>query len=180
MAAEDITIDTNAGTCAGAADRISLDLDWPALTTVLRDVVVQVKIDGVPDVVVGVLRGGMIPAVLLAHQVGGRRVRAVEITHTATDAANAPKTAVPVLVNPGSLGDLAGLDVLIVDDVAGSGDTLVAAMELVTAARARRVRTAVCVVNELNWQPANDRAPHQTPSYVGIRCQGWVRFPWEK
>src|SRR5258708_14033773 len=85
-----------------------------------------VSADGVPDVVVGILRGGMVPAVQLAHLLGIRTVRAVELTRTLADEVNAAKTARPVVANPGSLGDLSGQDVLIVDDIAGSGLTILA------------------------------------------------------
>lgn len=161
------------------AERIGLDLDWPRFIGLVSSLAADVGKDDLPDVVVGILRGGMVPAVFLAHRLGLRVVRAVEITHTTADGPNATKTSVPVLVNPASLGGLSGLDVLVVDDVAGSGDTLVTAIELAVAAGASRVRTAVCVVNELNWRSANDRRPHEALTYVGVRCRGWVRFPWE-
>lgn len=160
------------------ADQIGLDLDWAQFTALVTRLASDVGPQR-PDVVVGILRGGMIPAVLLAHRLGLRTVRAVEITHTTTDGPNATKTARPAVVNPVSLGDLTGRDVLIVDDVAGSGDTLAVAVEQAATAGAGRVRTAVCVVNELNWRSANDRDPHQTLTYVGVCCRGWVRFPWE-
>lgn len=161
------------------ADQIGLELDWPQFTALVTGLADDVSEDGLPDVVVGILRGGMVPAVLLAHQVGLRTVRAVEITHTTADIPNAGKTTRPVLVNSVSLGDLTGLDVLIVDDVAGGGQTLAAAQQLAVTAGARRARTAVCVVNERNWRSANGREPHQALTYVGVCCQGWVRFPWE-
>lgn len=161
------------------ADQVDLDLDWPELTALVSVLAARVTDDGIPDAVVGVLRGGIVPAVLVAHRWGVRDVRAVEITHTTAEGVNAGKTASPVLVNPASLGEVAGLDVLIVDDVAGSGQTLAAAVDLAVAAEAHRVRTAVCVVNELNWRPANDRSPREALTYVGVACQGWVRFPWE-
>jgi hypoxanthine phosphoribosyltransferase len=40
--------------------------------------------------------------------------------------------------------------VLVVDDVAGTGDTIAAAVRHVHAAGTRRVRTLVCAVNVLN------------------------------
>ncbi|MDP4511758.1 phosphoribosyltransferase [Nonomuraea turcica] len=133
--------------------------------------------DSAPQTLVAVLRGGAIPAVMLAHQLRLRDLRAVEVTHTADDSTNAAKTAQPVAVNPASLGDLAGRDVLIVDDVAGMGHTLAAAGGLVADAGASRVRTAVCVVNEDNWE---GRLPAEAAvTYIGTITHGWVVFPWE-
>lgn len=42
-------------------------------------------------------------------------------TAVRADGVNAAKTPPPVVASPGSLGDLSGHDVLIVDDIAGSG-----------------------------------------------------------
>jgi hypoxanthine phosphoribosyltransferase len=158
-----------------AAEAIALDLGWPRLTELITALASDVAADGLPDLIVGVLRGGAVPAVLFAHRLGVRAIRAVEVTHTTADSPNAAKTSRPQVTNAASLGELAGLDVLIVDDVAGSGDTLVCARQLVYDARASRVRTTVCVLNEQNWT-ADDR---HRPSYVGTYCRGWVRFPWE-
>jgi len=99
----------------------------------------------------------------------------LELTHTAVDGSNAPKTAQPVLRNPASLGNLSALDVVVVDDIAGSGETIVAAVRLVRASGARRVRTFVCAVNTLNWRHTRDRPA----DIVGREIAGWVKFPWE-
>ncbi|MEU8781362.1 phosphoribosyltransferase family protein [Streptomyces sp. NPDC048637] len=73
--------------------------------------------------VVGTMRGGVLPAVWLAHRLGIRDVRTVEVTHTTDDGINAAKTRLPAARNPASLGDLTGLDVLLVDDIAGSASS---------------------------------------------------------
>jgi uncharacterized protein len=157
---------------------IALDLDWAHLDPLIGFLAKHVREDGVPDVIVGILRGGMVPAVMLAHRVGVRSVRGVEITHTTVDGPHGPKTPYPVITNPDSLGAFAGVDVLLVDDVAGSGDTVDTAADLLVAS-AGRVRCAVVVVNVVNWHAANARAPHEVHDYIGTTCAGWVRFPWE-
>ncbi|MFI6770733.1 hypothetical protein [Streptomyces sp. NPDC050355] len=73
---------------------------------------------------VGIMRGGVIPAVWLAHRLGIRDVRTVGITPTTSDSIDAAKTTLPGVRNAASLGDLTGLDVLLVDDTAGSGAPL--------------------------------------------------------
>jgi hypoxanthine phosphoribosyltransferase len=130
--------------------------------------------------VVGILRGGIVPAVLLAHQLGVRDVRGIEVTRTLTDGPNGAKSPLPQVTNPASLGGLpAAADVLLVDDVAGSGDTVDTAAAMLSRATAGRVRRAVVVVNIINWNNANTVAPHHIQDYIGTTCAGWVRFPWE-
>lgn len=158
---------------------IALDLTWADLDHHVAVLADRIRQDGVPQVIVGILRGGMIPAVQLAHQLGVRDVRGIEITRTLTDEPNGAKAAEPKIVNPASLGSLdAGADVLLVDDVAGSGDTIDIAADLLTHVAAR-VRRATLVVNTINWNNNNTVAPQRIQDYIGTTCAGWVRFPWE-
>lgn len=152
-------------------------LTWLGMEELVNRIAEAISDDGVPQIVVGVLRGGGIPAVWLSHRLWLRDVRGVEVTHTIDDDINAAKTQRPVAVNPASLGDLTRRDVLIVDDVAGTGHTLADVVGLVADAGASRVRTAVCVVNEDNW--AGRLSADATVTYIGTITHGWVVFPWE-
>lgn len=159
---------------------IALDLSWGDLDEQVADLARQIRRDGVPHVIVGILRGGMVPAALLAHQLGVRDVRGVDVTRNLTDVPHGAKTPLPRITNPASLGAFApDSEVLLVDDVAGSGDTAEAAATLLTSRGAARVRRAVLVVNTVNWDIANTVAPQQIQDYIGTTCAGWVRFPWE-
>src|SRR5207249_3541915 len=87
--------------CGGTnvdADRTGLALDWPTFTRLATGLAADIARDGPPQVLVGVLRGGMVPTVMLAHALGLRAVRAVEVTHTTTDDIDAAKTEAPVVV----------------------------------------------------------------------------------
>jgi hypoxanthine phosphoribosyltransferase len=68
-----------------AASSPAAVLDWAAVTTITGTLAKAVAVGSRPDVVVGVLRGGMIPAVMLAHALGLREVRALDVTHTIAD-----------------------------------------------------------------------------------------------
>jgi hypoxanthine phosphoribosyltransferase len=152
-------------------------MGWERVTQLSTDLSKHVRTDGIPDIVVGVLRGGMIPAVLVCHSLGLRDLRAVDVTHTLDDQVNAAKTAHPTLRRIRTLGPLDGADVLVVDDIAGSGATIVDVAELARRRNANRVRTAVCVLNRANWTGSAE--PHQVLNYVGATVEGWVIFPWE-
>jgi len=115
---------------------------------------------------------------MICHALGVRDLRSVHVTRTVADGVDADKTPEPVCRNAASLGDLAGADVLVVDDIAGSGATLRDVAGLVRACEPATVRTAACVVNQANWRDHRD--PHQVVTYIGVTVDRWVIFPWEK
>ena len=152
-------------------------LVWSDMEKQIDRIACTAEADGRPQTIVGVVRGGLVPAVMLAHRFGIRDVRAVEVTHTIDDTTDAVKTARPLSRNSASLGDVGGLDVLVVDDVAGTGETLAVVLQIVEQAGAARVRSAVLVVNEANW--TSDQPPGESVTCIGERVRSWVVFPWE-
>ncbi|OII66344.1 MULTISPECIES: phosphoribosyltransferase [unclassified Streptomyces] len=149
--------------------------DIGAATTALAQQTLAV---GVPQAVVGIVRGGLIPAVWIAHRLGVHDVRTIEVTRTTSDAVNAAKTPLPTVRNPASLGNLAGLDVLLVDDIAGSGTTLAHTAQIVRDLGPARVRTAVLAVNRANWPAGSE--PHDRIDHIARLTTAWVVFPWEE
>jgi uncharacterized protein len=149
-------------------------LSWDDIGSACARLAEEAADGSAPDVVVGIARGGLVPAVMIAHLLGLRDLRHVSLTRTGGDEINAPKIPVAAACGPGSLGDLRGRSVLLVDDVAGSGETIEAAAALVSSLSPARLRTAVCVVNDGNWRDG------QLPDHIAIRSRRWVVFPWER
>ncbi|WP_042380005.1 phosphoribosyltransferase [Streptacidiphilus melanogenes] len=153
-----------------------LYLTWDDIEAATGALAEQVTAGGMPQAVVGIMRGGMVPAVWLAHRLGIRDVRSIEVTHTTKDGIGAPKTSLPTVRNPGSLGDLSALDVLLVDDIAGSGETLAHTADMLRDLGAR-VRTAVLTVNRANWTQEDE--PARAIDHIASLQDTWIVFPWE-
>jgi hypothetical protein len=151
-------------------------LDWLKFAKIVEDISGRILADGTPDVIVGILRGGLVPAVMIAHAIGVRAVRAIEITHTMSDGENASFSPQPSVTNASSIGDLADLDVLIIDDVVGTTHTISVAENIVLSAGAARVRTLACCEVSGYERLEGGRAL----DYVGVAYSAWVILPWER
>jgi uncharacterized protein len=167
------------GRLSAAPDQHGVALSWAEVSETCAAIAGRVSADGCPDVIVCLIRGGMIPGVLLSHALGCRDLRGLSLTHTRADGIDAAKTSRPVLSNPGSAGNVRTRDVLLVDDVAGTGQTALAAVAMIRNRGAARTRIAVCAVNTQNWNPAAPD-PGECLDYIGGRYRGWVVFPWER
>ena len=118
-----------------------------------------------PDVIVGVLRGGWLPARVLSDFLGvGVDSVGVEFYLGVAETRKAPVLTQSVSV------PVTGKRVLVVDDVADSGEslTLVKAHVLQKGAKEVRVATVYCKP----WSVVK-------PEYYARESSCWVVFPWE-
>ena len=124
-----------------------------------------------PDVIVAVARGGYVPARLLADFLDVNNMLSVQSQHW-TEAARAEERA--ILKYPFKV-DLNGENVLVVDDIVDTGETLKLARDYVTD----------------NWNPGNVRtAALQWISsvakfepdyyYIEVKDWTWFQYPWTR
>jgi hypoxanthine phosphoribosyltransferase len=119
-----------------------------------------------PDVVLAVARGGLALAMGLAYALD---VKVLHMVNVELYTGVGTRLDAPVLLTPApSAGDLAGLRVLIADDVADSGLTL----ELVRAWCAEHVAESRSAVLYLKPPSVIE------PDYVWRRTPRWIDFPW--
>ncbi len=126
------------------------------------------------DHIVGISRSGLVPAVMLSHHLGVRPLSAINIMRTLNDEIYAEKTD-PQYGEMQDLKHLREKNVLLIDDIVGTGLTLRKATELLKLAGCRPT-TATLVVNQENL---GDVDPAQVVDIVGSIVHGWVVFPWE-
>ncbi|MBI4215006.1 phosphoribosyltransferase [archaeon] len=120
-----------------------------------------------PEVVVGISRGGFIPAVLVSDELGVPQVYAVNIKRYVGVGKSLPA---PLLLQKLDVSHVKSKRLLIVDDLVDKGDTMKAALQMSKNAEAAEVRTAALLC----------KSPSFKPDYYVRETQEWVVFPWEK
>lgn len=119
-----------------------------------------------PDVVLGIARGGLIPAGSLAYALDCKNLFTLSVEfYTGVD----ERLDVPVMLPPFlNAADLDDASVLIVDDVADTGETLQLVNDFCVG-HVRQARTAVLYSKPQSIIEAD---------YVWRRTDKWINFPW--
>ena len=142
-------------------------LTWQGFGAATRQLATEVADSGFrPDVVLAIARGGLTVAGALAYALAVKNCFAMNVElYTGVDS----RLDVPVVLPPTlDVLDIAGLRVLIADDVADTGKTL----DLVTNFIAGHVAEArSAVLYRKPWSIVE-------PDYVWRHTDQWINFPW--
>jgi len=143
---------------------------WPEVDRWADTVAGRVRAAGrLPETIVGLTRGGWVPARLLTDRLGVRRLVSLRVQHWGVTAARDGAAK----LTEGLSGSVANESVLVVDDITDTGESLRLASEHVQAAGPRTVETAALV-----------HIAHSKflPTYFGEEIPRgawvWVVFPW--
>ncbi len=122
--------------------------------------------DFTPDIVLGIARGGLLPAGSIAYALDCKNLFTLSVEfYTGVD----ERLDVPVMLPPFlDAADLTGAAVLIVDDVADTGKTLELVRQFCSG-HVAEARTAVLYAK-----------PHSVivPDFVWRSTEKWINFPW--
>ena len=119
-----------------------------------------------PDVIVGIARGGWIPARILSDVLYMDTLQNIRIEYY-TDVGSKGKE--PKITQP-LTGSMKGKNVLLIDEVADTGDTLQHAIDHVKNLGVKEVRSAV-----LHYKPTST----VVPDYYMVETTSWTVYPWE-
>jgi uncharacterized protein len=123
----------------------------------------------VPQTLVGLSRGGWVPARLLADRLGVRRLVSLRVQHWGVTATRDGAAQ----LSEGLSAKVDGESVLVVDDITDTGDSLRLASEHVRAAGPRSVETAAFVhIGHARFVPTYWGEEIPRGAWV------WVVFPW--
>ncbi|WP_135667088.1 phosphoribosyltransferase [Halorhabdus rudnickae] len=143
--------------------------NWEYIYGLCRDVSDDVKADDFePDVVVALARGGWFAGRILCDFLGLDDLTSLKIEHYVGTAAKADE---PEVRYPMPEGSVEGKDVLIIDDIADTGQSIEHATEYVQDRDPNAVRTATLQLLQTS---------EVEPDFVGERLEEWtwVVYPW--
>jgi hypoxanthine phosphoribosyltransferase len=118
-----------------------------------------------PDIIVGIARGGLIPAVRLSHLLGDKLLRMIHIKLYKD--INLKQEKPELLADVGELPS----KVLVVDDVSDTGETLEFVLKHVREKGAKEVKVAT-----IAYKPGS----RVKPDYYVFETNKWIVFPWEE
>jgi hypoxanthine phosphoribosyltransferase len=141
---------------------------WDDIEISVLEVGKSILIDRfMPDVLVAIATGGLIPAKLLSDLLNINSIREVEAKFYRSVGVTDSK---PV-IKSAHLDGIENRNVLIVDDVSDTGETLNAVVNLVSMFSPKVVKTSTLYVKP--WA-------RTIPDYYHRKVDGWIVFPWDK
>ncbi len=119
-----------------------------------------------PDIIVAVSRGGFDPARILSDELNIRSLASLQVIYYAGVNEKNDKPQVKYPLN----ADIAGLNVLVVDDVADSGSSLKVVKDYVDSLGPGEVRIAT--LHHKPWSRFE-------PDFYAESADKWIIYPWE-
>ena len=121
-----------------------------------------------PDHLVGVALGGLVPLTLISRELGVANVSVIRARSYDADSHQRKELIIDELPEI----DLSGKQVLLIDEIADSGETLKKVSELLRErSHAEVIKTATLVVHATRCSAC--------PDFSVMKTDEWVVFPWE-
>lgn len=141
---------------------------WDRIYDMLIELAKRVKDSGFkPDLIVGVCRGGWAPARVMSDLLENANTASIRIEFYLVPGVTAKKPVISQAI----MVPVKGVNVLVVDDVADTGESLKVAVEHLEVCGAKAIRTAT-----LYYKPQSILKP----DFFIIQTEQWIIFPWER
>ncbi len=145
------------------------NLSWGAANRLARVLAHKVIESGYePDIILGIARGGLVPARMVSDFLLKNDLLSITTQHWGI-ATNLGKARIKYSLPQEA--DISGKRVLVVDDVADTGDSISITMEYLKERKSLEVRTAV-----LHYKTCSTLIP----DYYGEKLEewNWIIYPW--
>ena len=142
-------------------------MDWDLFYQLARKVASKINNSGFkPDIIVGLARGGWVLARVLCDLIGVKDLVSLKVEHWGVTATPDGKAKLKYPLNV----DLSGKNVLVVDDITDTGESLRVTLEYIKSLNPLQIKTAA--LRHINTSKF-------LPEYFGEEITWrWVIFPW--
>ncbi len=143
-----------------------LRMSWDATIAHCEDLAAKIH-DFRPQMIIGLSRGGLVPARIMSDMLDVREVGVLGVTFYK---AMGKPVDFPKITQELTM-DLAGKRVLIVDDVADTGRSLMVAKDYLQRKGAKEIKIAT-----IHYKPNSVFKP----DYFVATTTAWIVYPWER
>lgn len=142
-------------------------MDWNLFYKLARQVATKINSSGYrPDIIVGLARGGWVLARVLCDLIGIKDLVSLKVEHWGVTATPDGKAQLKYPLNV----DLTGKNVLVVDDITDTGESMRVTLEYLKSLKPSEIKTAA--LRHINTSKF-------LPDYFGEEITWrWVIFPW--
>ena len=141
---------------------------WDQAYDMLIELARRVKDSGFrPDLIVGVCRGGWAPARVMSDLLENANTASIRIEFYLAPGVTARKPVISQAITV----PVKGLNVLVVDDVSDTGESLKVAVDHIDVCGAKAIKTAT-----LYYKPQS----LFKPDFFMVQTEQWIIFPWER
>lgn len=144
-----------------------LEPSWDEIEEMCRELCKKIKKEFEPEIIIAIIRGGMIPGRLFSDYLGNNNVATVKTEHYIGIGKTMKK---PVITQPLTV-DIKGKKVLLVDDVSDSGKSLKEVVKYLKEKNPEEIKVAT-----LHYKPGSVYKPNY---FIGTTDK-WIIYPWEK
>jgi len=156
-----------------------LKFSWQRMDKLHRiaaDKVVQGNFE--PELIVGVLRCGVVSAVHIAYILGIRRVGAIYARTTPSDDVLVEKSIPPEINIDFPKEEISGKRILLIDTVMASGTTVSMCLSELRLCHPLEIRTLI-IIDWPNSPYTSKSLQRPVPDYIVETVNMWPDFPWE-
>lgn len=141
-------------------------VSWEEIYSLLLSLSESIRLDYRAEVLVGILRGGVFPALILSDLLNVKNLSMIRIRHYE----GVSQTTTEGVLDQPLLSSLEHRKVLLVDDVADTGKSLSIAIDHIKEKEAGKLKCATIYYKP--WSAVK-------PDYYSKETDKWIIFPWE-
>jgi len=147
-------------------EKEKINISWEELHKLTLEVGKQINNNFKPDVLIGLVRGGLVPARILSSFLNNPRLYCMKIEFYDKDDNPTKKPNITQELNV----HLENLNVLVIDEVCDTGSTLKTTLEYLKKFNPKDIKTAVIHLK-----------PHSIfkPDFHADTTDKWIIYPWE-